>query len=1227
MGVTRSRTSQREQRLNEVLAEYLEAVENGRAPDRAALLRAHPDLAEELESFLDNRQCLQPLANNPAAPPPTAPDLNGPMLLRLGDYDLLQEIARGGMGIVYRARQRSLNRIVAIKTIRPELTDAEGRQRFLTEAEVIGRLDSPHIVTVYEFGEIDQQLYFSMQYLAGGNLAQWAERQGWTGSQQQPSRLFRQRQQLAAALLATVARAVQHAHDQGVLHRDLKPANILLMAEPAEAGDHPPEPVVTDFGLAKVFRRASQITQSMSIVGTACYMAPEQAFPSRFPLTVAADVYSLGAILYFLLAGRPPFVGETPFDTLLKAVEEPPTPLRQIDARVDPVLEKIVLRCLNKEPAQRYRSAAALAQDLENWRRGDPVTISPPTRAGRLRHWFRRRPVAAGILLASCLGLVLLAIALSLGVVNVVADRDREARRADTEKALREQVEKQAQEERDLRALNEDAMLTLRAGLEREHQLREDNNTLLARLYVGQGMEELEAGNPTVALVWLTEALQLESRQPRAAAVERVRIAEALRRCPRLIQAWFPERPIESVLLSPEARKVVLLGKDRTVQIGKVGSGELMTLPDKARHAVTAARWPLLAYLDEKDNARLLDLTSGQPTAWQPTSNPVQQLALSPDGKRLALADSDNTVSVRDPRNGRVIAAVMKHSARIFHLVFSPDGRSLAAVTGPSAEHVQEVRIWTGFPGPLPTSTVLKLRPGGPEGQQGIRSLAFSGDGKSLLTVPNKGPSRLWDAATGKLEFGTLTNLVEPAGELLGPQTGTILTAHGPQLLQRDLKGHLREEPVLAHAGVVRRAAFSSDGRRIVTVAATAPRVWNALTGEPLTPSLQVGAPVKEVRLSMNGLRLVVLTMDSAVKVYNLTPRNRQVLAGPSAPPGSVLALSPDGHCQVVKHPDGTVSLWDGHKGRPLPGPNSQLIWTQAVFSRDGRWLATSGDRTVRIWDTLTAKPTSPDLKLNAVPWQMTFDPERPRLLVLDEGNELRQWTTEGKVVHSAKVPAPGGGGPAGRAGLRQLSPDGRFVVLALIRERRQVEMREATTGRQLGPAQRGLTEASCLAFRDDGQLFLAGFKDGKVGLWQTETGEPVQLSLHHPHPVERAVFGPAPLHLLATAQTDGVVIVWDVDSGLPVTPPLPHAGPVAETVFTRSGDAILTRTRDGTVTRWPLTSDNHSADDLVWMARALAGQRLLPRSGGLELTEPGYFKDLWPQLRREFPHQFSSPD
>ena len=306
----------------------------------------------------------------------------------LGEYELLEEIARGGMGVVYRARQDKLNRLVALKLIRSgSLAGADDLRRFRQEAEAIAELDHPHIIPIYEIGQEDDQPYFSMKLIEGGNLTRHIPR-------------LKDDPGAVAALMAKVARAVHYAHQRTILHRDIKPSNILL--------DEHDEPYVTDFGLAKRIGPDSgtAATVTGAVMGTPAYMPPEQARGGTKSVTTAADVYSLGATLYEALTGQPPFAGDSAGEIMRQVLDQEPARPRSINPKLDRDLETICLKCLAKEPARRYGSAEALAEDLERWRAGMPITARPVPAWEKAVKWVKRQPALAALVLVLPLALL-----------------------------------------------------------------------------------------------------------------------------------------------------------------------------------------------------------------------------------------------------------------------------------------------------------------------------------------------------------------------------------------------------------------------------------------------------------------------------------------------------------------------------------------------------------------------------------------------------------------------------------------------------------------------------------------------------------------------------------------------------------------------------------------------------------------------------------------------------
>jgi predicted Ser/Thr protein kinase len=345
----------------------------GEEPRWEEYLRRFPGLAEELRYWFPELESV-PAGQCPGRP--AAPAVPG--------YEILGELGRGGAGVVYKARQLALNRVVALKMILSGAhACAEQRARFRTEAEAVAQLKHPNVVQVYDIGECDGTPFFSLEFVEGGSLERKLNR-----TAQEP--------RAAAALVETLARAMHVAHEKGIVHRDLKPANILLTPEGM--------PKIADFGLAKRLEDDSHQTQNGSVMGTPCYMAPEQAGGAVGQTGPATDVYALGAILYDALTGRPPFKAATVLDTLAQVCHDEPVPPSRLQPKVPRDLETICLKCLQKSPAKRYASALDLAEDLRRYQQGEPILARAMGRPERLWRWCRRNPVAASLLLTVLLG-------------------------------------------------------------------------------------------------------------------------------------------------------------------------------------------------------------------------------------------------------------------------------------------------------------------------------------------------------------------------------------------------------------------------------------------------------------------------------------------------------------------------------------------------------------------------------------------------------------------------------------------------------------------------------------------------------------------------------------------------------------------------------------------------------------------------------------------------------
>lgn len=395
-------SSRREEAIEKAIAEYLIATESGAAFDTDAWLQRNADIADDLRDFVEVHEhaigFVGAEENNAATVVPISVWESGGFPTHIGNYEILDEIGRGGMGIVFRARHRDLQRIVALKVIRSgEFASPEETSRFRAETEACARLQHPNIVPIYDVGEQAGLQYFTMALIDGPTLVERLQQEELSAKD-------------AARLVQKLAMAIENAHTAGIIHRDLKPANILFNSSG--------EPFITDFGLAKMAGTDEMLTTTGQILGTPAYMAPEQATGRRNHVGESADVYSLGCLLYFALTGQAPFHGPTPFDILLQVLERDPPLPRQINRQVPAVLERVCLRAMAKRLEDRYASARHFAEDLGKFLKDEPVAWPEITWPQKLSAWWRREP----ILVSHLCGISATALIVTIAVISRGSD-------------------------------------------------------------------------------------------------------------------------------------------------------------------------------------------------------------------------------------------------------------------------------------------------------------------------------------------------------------------------------------------------------------------------------------------------------------------------------------------------------------------------------------------------------------------------------------------------------------------------------------------------------------------------------------------------------------------------------------------------------------------------------------------------------------------------------------
>ncbi len=794
-------------------------------------------------------------------------------------YDLLEPLGEGGMGVVWKARQVKLNRLVALKMVLgDQRVGSKELIRFLAEAEAVAAVRHPHVVQVYEYGDAGGRPFLAMEYLPGGSLSDRLRRAG------------RLDPTAAAELMARLADAVQAAHDLGIVHRDLKPANVLF--------DDRGTPKVTDFGLAK---RAggSDLTATQAVMGTPAYMAPEQARGETKFVGPQADVYSLGVILYQCLTGTRPFQDPDTIALLRRVAEEEPERPGKRVAGLPRDVELICLKCLAKEPAERYPTANALATDLGRFAAGEPVSVRAAGVVERVGKWARRKPT-----LAAAYTLGLLAVLLG-GLGGAALWQWRAAAQArDGEKVARESAEKARDGEKVARAAAERAQNTAELA-QREAVIARDGERKareqLAAVDYGRTMEVAHQewrDNNVAATLALLESTPAHLRGWEWRYVHRLCHSDLLTLKGHTGAVW-------SASFSPDGARIVTGSGDKTAKIWDAKTGaEVRTLkghthvvasasfsPDGSR-VVTASSDQTAKVWDANRGAELLTLKGH--------TNRVHSASFSPDGSRVVTASSDQTAKIWDAKTGAEFLTLKGHTQVVNSASFSPDGARI--VTG---SFDQTAKVWDANRG----AELLTLKGHTP----GVPSASFSPDGARIVTSSRDQTAKVWDPKSG--------------AELL------------------TLKGHTDQ---------VTSASFSPDGARIVTGSwdQTA-KVWDARSGaEALTLKGHTGA-VWSASFSPDGARIATGSGDKTAKIWDAkTGAEFLTLKGHTNSVYSA-SFSPDGARVVTGSEDQTAKVWDPKSGAELltlKGHTNE-VWS-ASFSPDGARIVTgSWDQTAKVWD------------------------------------------------------------------------------------------------------------------------------------------------------------------------------------------------------------------------------------------------------------------------------------
>lgn len=987
--------------------------------------------------------------------------------IEFGPFDLIEPMPEQGMmGIVYRARHRVSKRVVALKLLRSDhLVSEEKVTRFQREVEAMAKLDHPGILPVYEVGRHHGQPYFSMKLIEQGSLRDQMQKGLW---QRGPHNL-RVWQQRIAALIESVARAVHHAHQRGILHRDLKPANILV--------DDQGQPFVSDFGLAKFIESGVEQTGGGLFQGTPEYSSPEQAGGRSADLTTGSDIWAIGVMLYELLTGSTPFRGDTPLALLKQVAEVEPKPPRLLHSVIDRDLETICLKCLEKEPPRRYASAEALAEDLRRYREGEPIQARSVTALERLWKWVRRRPALAGLVAAAIvvmgLGLVAVSGHRQAAASQLVAQqRTREARRASH--AVKLTLSYQALQEGRLNvALDHLDELKPAPG---EEDLRAFSWHLVRNLIPVQAVEFVDAA-PLAAVHAVGASGGL------LATVNDSNDLKIWDLVSRRLAVVFPNlgQSVSALAFSPDNRRLVSAQADGTLRLWNVESGrELRRVAEPA--AVIALVWTAgsgCLGLDRKGCVRRwnAELEDGQ-AIHQLAVGPVDGAVFSSDGRWVALATETQLVlhSLAPFAEPKIFDEKNVHA-----MAFSPDGTRLAYAS--ILKTRPQVRV---IPGGEPIEPLAESPPH-------LTSVAFTGDGRRLLGGTLGGDIAIWDLESGKQLECWNAHRVAVHGVAASEQPPSVVSwsaegrirvyTKGPGEFERD---DLRLSPGSpgTYGSDLLNLAFSADGHHLITcnyqdglvrwgvdrreVVCRAP-IFPLVTNRESAESF--GLPV-----AFDGSSLVYWPQIAPGEIWNLADceRARQF----PKPPRQVLAaaLSPAGQWAATGDMNGEIELWRLPDGERIAlGKHEGMVFTLA-FGRDDRrlWLASGGqDGRLRIWDV----------------------------------NNRRQHleTDIGQFVTCVAF-----------------TPDGR--TLAAATEQGEIGVRRASDGALTASLRAHSGVIGALAFSPDGLVMASGGMDAVVQIW--ELWVPSLRLKAGQSPIVALAFSPQG-DILATASAEQTVRLW----------------------------------------------------------------------------------------------------